>query len=719
MERFSKERVVQGPETLTLTQIQEKYDALNTSETNKTVKFLGKKKKRQTSKSEIQKMIDTVRKKATTDEMIKPVLQSLKYDLEAAGTDVLAELSRLRFKLKKLGLGKELCTGQLKTFLLASQSIGDNGAFVTDDLFFYVVLLYEKLNLESRKMIDSIESVYICNSSELFLNEKNELQEFFYEDTIPDASACGNLSTSLGNSIKVSIKPQEGMRMPGVLNYKGKTYLYESVNNHVTNKPMFLMAEQSFWKINKVQQNIDNQLVTFEQYDLNIPAFKLFHISKELKSGVKRVGKKKGLFIIGSKITPTNVATKNLLLDCDASFEYLVTGTINKSYVLNFISNKNKITVPDFLCNMENLLILIELTTLSGFMYGVDMSNILANYKQYYTAFTLYRKLYTKIMSVICNYFDWFIEKVNYDKIIELKRKIDDTLSFWEEIGTTNVENYLREWVTKLLTCDGAYALESQDNLILNFFTNLNELRSMLLKTRTIFTKIIDFSVDAEVIESHLRALAVGYRRFMMNGSLKCFTIIRTTYAFMGNTIGNSTLADLVDELNKMKVETYKSSTLLAKSELENIRNEMAIDFANLMKVTEGLDPKQKTIAFANDTIIPAKLDEALEINMATKNLDEINNVMSEIFNIYNTWSTAAGKEKKPKKIKIFKKSLGRKKRGDSDQEETTYNLKDTGIIKSENGATEIVDFVRNNLQRGKIKSNDAMLMDEEVISTN
>ena len=27
-------------------------------------------------------------------------------------------------------------------------------------------------------------------------------------------------------------------------------------------------------------------------------------------------------------------------------------------------------------------------------------------------------------------------------------------------------------------------------------------------------------------------------------------------------------------------------------------------------------------------------------------------------------------------------------------------------------------NFVRNNLQRGKIKSNDAMLMDEEIIST-
>lgn len=686
----------------TLDTIKDKYDSLIVSEAKKTINVLGKKTKRQSTKSDIQKMIDTVRKKAQTNEMIKPVLQSLKYDLKAAGADVVAEIARLRFKLKKIGLGKELCEGQLKTFTLASYKIANNGAFVTNDLFFYVMLLYERLEKESRSMIDSIEEIYVCNTSELFLNGKDELQEFFYEDSIPDVSMCGNLNTVTNDSITISIDSKKDKKFPGMLTYKGNTYLYEMVYRN--NKPAFIMANKKYWTITPIDK--DNY-----KYEIVIKNFKLFHVSKELKSGIKRVGKKKGLFVIGSKLIPTDIAVKNLLLNCDASFEYLITAKLNKIDILNSFKEKK---VPSFICNMENLLQLTEMIIISAFMNNIDISDILENYKKYNSVFTLYRKLYMKLMSVICKYFDWFIEKVNYDRILELKKHVDNTLSYWEEISTANVESYLKEWAIKILKCNNNYSMDDENNLILNFFSHLNELKVMLLKTRNVLLKITDFSIDADVIEPHLRALAVGYRNYMMDGPIKCFTIIRTAYAFMGNTIGNNTINELVVELNRIKAETYKSSALLIQSKLSNIRADMALNYDNLKKLTEGLPKKEKQDFYAKDTIIPDKFQEYAEMNMSEKQIKANENLASDILNIYNAWCDIAGKQKTPKRRTL--KKIKRKKREDGlieeEKEEITFEIKDKGDIKQDQIENGIAKIVEQKKRRGGSNNNSNMEVD-------
>lgn len=686
----------------TLDTIKDKYDSLIVSEAKKTINILGKKTKRQSTKSDIQKMIDTVRKKAQTNEMIKPVLQSLKYDLKAAGADVVAEIARLRFKLKKIGLGKELCEGQLKTFTLASSKIANNGAFVTNDLFFYVMLLYERLEKESRSMIDSIEEIYVCNTSELFLNGKDELQEFFYEDSIPDVSMCGNLNTVTSDSITISIDSKKDKKFPGMLTYKGNTYLYEMVYRN--NKPAFIMANKKYWTITPIDK--DNY-----KYEIEIKNFKLFHVSKELKSGIKRVGKKKGLFVIGSKLIPTDIAVKNLLLNCDASFEYLITAKLNKIDILNSFKEKK---VPSFICNMENLLQLTEMIIISAFMNNIDISDILENYKKYNSVFTLYRKLYMKLMSVICKYFDWFIEKVNYDRILELKKHVDNTLSYWEEISTANVESYLKEWAIKILKCNNNYSMDDENNLILNFFSHLNELKVMLLKTRNVLLKITDFSIDADVIEPHLRALAVGYRNYMMDGPIKCFTIIRTAYAFMGNTIGNNTINELVVELNRIKAETYKSSALLIQSKLSNIRADMALNYDNLKKLTEGLPQKEKQDFYAKDTIIPDKFQEYAEMNMSEKQIKANENLASDILNIYNAWCDIAGKQKTPKRRTL--KKIKRKKREDGlieeEKEEITFEIKDKGDIKQDQIENGIAKIVEKKKRRGVSNNNSNMEVD-------
>ena len=704
MERHSEVEIGNVSNITKLNQIQEKYNALSVEGANKTINLLGKKTKRQTYKSEIQKMMDTVRKKAQTDEMIKPVLESLKYNLKSAGADVLAELTRLRFKIKKLGLGKELCEGKLSTFVVSSSKFGNKGAFITNDLFYYVVFLYERLAMEHRKLIDSIENVYVCNTSELFLNEKQELQEFFYEDSLQEASACGYLNNINTEFIEVTIDTRKGDKDPGKLTYKGQTYMYEMVP--LKEKPLFIMANQKYWKINTFEGNK-------YEYIFKIPKFQLFHISKELKSGIKRVGKKKGLFVIGSKLIPTDVAVKNLLLNCDASFEYLITTKLNKIDILNLF--KEKRAVPSFICNMENLLQLTEIIIVSAFMNNIDISDILENYKKYNSAFTLYRKLYTKLMSVICKYFDWFIEKVNYDRILELKKHVDNTLSYWEEISKANVETHLKEWAIKILKCNNNFSLEDKDNMILNFFSNLNELKIMLLKTRSVLLKIGDFSIDAEAIEPHLRALAVGYRKFMMNGDVKCFTIIRTPYAFMGNTIGNNTIADLVAELNKIKVETYRSSNLLLQSKLRNIRTDMALDYANLKKLTENETQNKKKEIYERDTIIPERFLEYANMNISEKEIRANEDLASDIINIYNAWSDIAGKERKPKrrtfkKIKRIKKEDGTVEK---EEEEITYEIKDKGDIKHdqvENGIAVIVEE-----KKSRNRSNNISGMDLDV----
>lgn len=689
-----------------LKQIQEQYNALSAEGANKTINFLGKKTKRQTSKSEIQKMIDTVRKKAQTNEMIKPVLESLKYNLKSAGTNVLAELARLRFKIKKLGLGKELCEGKLSTFVVSSSKFGNNGAFVTNDLFYYVVFLYENIDTVYRKLIDSIENVYVCNASELFINERNELQEFFYEDSVQDASACGYLNNIKTEFIELTINTNESHKHPGILTYKGKTYIYEMAP--FDNKPIFTIADRKYWKIDKIV-GTENDYT----YTLKIPKFQLFHISKELKTGLKRVGKKKGLFIIGSNITPTDVASKNLLLNCDASFECMIKATLNKSDLLNLIAEGNK--VPSFVCNMENILILIELITLAGFLSGKDISNIIEDYKKYRTTFALYKKLYTKIMSVICKYFDWFIEKVNYDRILELKKHVDGTLSFWEEIGTAGVESYLRDWILMLLTCNNNYTLEDDNNLILNFFSNLNELKSMLLKTKTVLVKIIDLSIKAEVIEPQLRALAIGYRKFMLNGPIKCFTMIRTVYAFMGNTVGNDTIDDLVKELNKMKVEAYRSSAILLTSKLEKIRNEMASNFTSLMELTSGFSDENRKQFFARDKKIKKKFIKVAEMNMSLPEITANEHLLSDIYSIYNQWAKIVGETTtRNKKIKIRKfKTVGNKR--EQVDEEITYQIKENGAIKENEGPNGIVNFTSKNIDKEDEPNAENLIVEIEV----
>ena len=253
-----------------------------------------------------------------------------------------------------------------------------------------------------------------------------------------------------------------------------------------------------------------------------------------------------------------------------------------------------------------------------------------------------------------------------------------------------------------LLTCNGNYELENDNNnnLILNFFSNLNELRSMLLKTKTALVKIIDLSIKAEEIEPQLRALAVGYRKFMLNGPIKCFTMIRSVYAFMGNTVGNDTIDDLVKELNKMKVELHRSSAILLTTKLERIRNEMATNFTSLMELTVGYDDATKKQFFIRDKKIKKKFLKVVNMNLSLTEIKANERLLSDIYGIYNQWAKIVGQATtRNKKIKIRKfKTVGNRR--EPVNEEITYTIKEIGNIKENEGPNGIINYTHQNIDK-------------------
>lgn len=688
------------PELKTLDELGNQFNLIHKINTDKNVKFVGKKRKNISSKSEIQKVIDTARSKAPSNDLIAPILQSLKYDLSAPGTDVIAELAKIRYKLKRIGFGREICNTGFKAYKFVKDRIRDS-AFITNDLFNYVAILYENISEEEKKMIESINSVYVCNLSDLVLDDKNILQEFFYEDSLPDISMWGNIDANMPNPYVVS---NWGLKRKKEFFYKGKYYIF--FVDYYKNKPIGLIALKEQWKETPIVIKVDNKDITTTQYSLELArGFKLFHFSKELKNGIKKIGKKTGLYVIGANLTPTNIAAKTLTLDTSLELGYVITAEISKAILLKTIGEEN---VPAIVCNMENLIGLIEMTTLVGFLSGKDVGQIIKDFKIYHTTFSAYRKLYFKLLSIISKFYDWFVDKVNYDKISALKKKMDETILYWEEITTTNVENSLRNWVIKLLTCNGNYKMENEINMITNFVSNLTELKSMLLKARTVFSKILDFTISAETIENQLRALAVGFRRFLIDGSIPCFTITRTSYAFLGNTIGNNTIEELVNELQKIRMNAYKSSSIVVRSKLEKIRQNMLSDFVNLENIAANLTDEQKQKIYAKDKIIPEGINAAMDMNMSESEMNEHNSIMSDIFSIYNVWSEIAGKEKQPR-VRIFKKSLGRKKDGTENKVDIQINIEENGEIKESEGANGIVKHY-NLRSKGKVVDEDLIM---------
>lgn len=689
------------PAPKTLNEIGNKFNLIHKINTDKNVKFVGKKRKTINSKSEIQKVIDTVRSKAPSNDLIAPILQSLKYDLNVPGTSVITELAKIRYKLKKIGFGKEICNTSFKIYRFINDKI-DKYGFITNDLFHYVAMLYSKLTEKEREMIEAINSVYVCNSNDLFLDDKTILQEFFYEECIPEISIWGNIEENMPNPYTISI---DGTSTKTEIFYKGQNYLFFA--DRYKGKPIGIMALKGLWKEEPMTIRVDDKDVQMKKYSLSLPnGFRLFHFSKELKNGIKKLGKKSGLFVIGANLTPTNVAAKTLLLDTNLDANYVIEAEISKAILLKSIGAK---IVPSFACNMENLIGLIELSTLTGFLDGKDVGDIISEFKIYHTTFSAYRKLYFKLLSIISKLFDWFVDKVSYDKISLLKKKMDDAIIYWEEITTSNVENNLKTWVIKLLTCKDNYKLENETNMITNFFANLGELKLMLLKTRTVFSKILDFTISAETIENQLRALAVGFRRFFIDGSIPCFTITRTSYAFLGNTIGNNSIEELVDELKKMRTNAYKSSSLIVRAQLERIRNSMLRDFANLEQITENMTSEEKQRVYAKDSVIPEGINKAVTLNMSENEMTEHNNIMSDIFSIHNVWSQIAKKPRRDR-VRKFKKSLGKNRDGTEKIAEISVDIKENGEIKEAEGANGIVSHYNLRSKSKKLQDEDIMM---------
>lgn len=535
--------------------------------------LMGKKRKKQKSESENQKMLNKLFKiKAKTKE---EVFTGLKHGKNKPPDQIVNSffsiISMSDKKNSLVTLGKMYINGDMNINILKQNM---QTLLITNDRLTNLLLYYINDNNTIPIILQSsdITRVRYFSKEIMVIENKNFLlyEAYHIEDFLTNASAY-NIDFPQGQ-IQYGSDVKE-------FTMNDRTYCYSqnqyNVRGTTYDNSYFIWAKDTKRTVEQIRTMLHGSEVVM--YEKENRLTKGFHM---IKRGV-------GYYIVDSGSAVTDFCPSYVRFYRPFIFNVLYSLKINPSLIIESLydnrANQNELKIPPELFTFENINQSMQIFRVLGSF--VDQYNFFLGYYDTYIKckddINNVRKEYNDFYKICLDYYDIFSKNVSYDTL----KKVFDNINVF--IGMSNVykEN---KTVNYLNYC------QSNPNMLsyMNAFNsvNTNEFATMLYNS---LKPIVDLKVkDPEAVEREIRTCGLAiYEMFLSSKK-----IVLPTYRSFLNFGGIITGADTIDILKKkieelsQKVYNVKLDENVIKKEIKKRTNEekQKLVFSNVLDMLEA-----------------------------------------------------------------------------------------------------------------------------------
>lgn len=578
----------------------ERINLGNDKKPKKKVNYLSKKKQRM-EPSEVQKILNTVRKeKMTKRDHLSDWLDKKKKFTDEDKVGLWFEMGKLKSDTNRMDMPKELSDKKIvfywSTFLELTA--------ITSEKLYWEVILQQSMKASNISDSVDIKEITICSVDPITLTSKTNFHECYYIDNNVDICApfsYYNLSANIadfGNVYTAS---------PDQITIKDKTYtIYTNKNNKT--ELIIALSNYSVENIQKIMDERKNFLIDEKN---------------ELKQGIRTLEKKNGYYFYQKKFVPQYFCPSSLYLGSEKALKYsvLFEFELDKDMFLKKVLAGQQFFSFSGLMNFDNMINLINFYRYIGVAYigsEIFKENIVNQANEYYetikTEYVIVQKHFKNFCAVIKGYLDCFKTYVNFDKLVDLKKKVESYLiedSFIKDNFKVN-QNVLNLLI----------GLGKETTKNLQAYVN-GDTHKLIEIMNSVLTKIINQTENAELFENEIRSIGLGCFNYLYDGNIPLVPIIRSRFAFLDIVNGRSDIVTLRNVLDKLSSNATEKR--LTKEEAEKRRRKDISDIVDKIYVQMSKAPNRQNLSQSQNSMQVEQPNQ----NMISKD-ELIKNVMEE-----------------------------------------------------------------------------------------
>lgn len=558
--------------------------------------LLGKKTRKVTVKSEKDSLLTKLlKKKIETEQQLSKGLTEENVKYEKRDIDYFLQIIGMSSKsIPKKNLVPNLVSSPLKIYIYGEQK----ASFITSDNLYWEYVLNTKNNfsLGSSCLIDNIQ---VVNKGIIHLKDNHNIFSFY----------CDDNKKSFYSNITKSIQADSGGNM--VLNKNNYFAWGLSGDNMYT-----FVSDNTNVTINEALDYIQKSIY--------------LNTKSDLETGIKQYNENKNYVYYQQKFKTTVFTPPTLQFPLESDFNYLVTLTLDPDSTFNILKdNAFDFDYYDNLLTIDNVSSFCELIAVFALKENTqqEQKNLFKNCYNFYVnnkkIFSVTKSIYLRFKKIVLGFIDSFQGKISFQKIQKIYEETNLlTQEFNDYILYPDTSNLSREFFSPLSKyCKMAtnFFSFSDLSLILNM---LSSCCSVLLNPGT------------NNIEEITRYTALELYDYLFDGKKSTFPDIRSKNAFLANLTGEKNESSL-----RTALATYRNNLEKIKEKNNMISKNDTKDLLNkTFQLTEAINTATDIIKDLPQELQEEKMKAVKDIqkNLETNpTIENLNNAIIDITALY------------------------------------------------------------------------------------
>lgn len=568
----------------------------------KPISFLGRKQKKVTKKSERENVLDKLVKKRIAQGQMKNELQALGLQGTESEVRYYESLYNSKVDIRSWGFAKNLLARPLKLYVYGEMT----DTIMTSDFLYWSYRGFNALGNNPLKPYVKLQRIQVCSRNAMIYNVKENVVEFYYEDLNKDVF-CPSYNQEFDYQFP------EGADTFTLFDkqYRAATNINEAVPIYIA--PVDMTADQARVVITSAKKMKDK---------------------KNLSAGFKELSKTEGSYYFQHLITATNFCPNVMSLkpgrdNAQWNFKMLFEFELVPDMLLNYFKN-NWNNISDFIAKIitwDNLDSLHEfvgaaiITIKNNDEQFAQINMALDRYYKYYSenkkVIDLYRKLFVMFRKLVLAFLDSFTSRIGIDRMEKIRMYATEYIDGYNLLARNQADNNIINTFVGFFVNDKLSNFLSSDSVL--YAKTIKEVCEQILNPST---------GDEAMLEMNVRALGLKLMTFLYGGDNQMFNEIRAPNAFLGNTVGTSSVAalrEIIENLmskvmvregnQQLEMEYAREIANEAKNQMlaeirQNLGNNQNLNERVLRQIQENYRPDQAIIDNISKTLLKRRIED-------------------------------------------------------------------------------------------------------------
>lgn len=571
----------------------------------KPISFLGRKQKKVTKKSERENVLDKLVKKRIAQGQMKNELQALGLQGTESEVRYYESLYNSKVDIRSWGFAKNLIARPLKLYVYGEMT----DKIMTSDFLYWSYRGFNALGDNFLKPYVKLQRIQVCSRNAMIYNVKENVAEFYYEDLNKDV-----FCPSYNQEFDYQFPENADTFTLFDKQYRAATNVNEAVPIYIA--PVDMTADQARVVITNAKKMKDK---------------------KNLSAGFKELSKTEGSYYFQHLITATNFCPNVMSLkpgrdNAQWNFKMLFEFELVPDMLLNYFKN-NWNNISDFIAKIitwDNLDSLHEfvgaaiITIKNNDERFAQINMALDRYYKYYSenkkVIDLYKKLFVMFRKLVLAFLDSFTSRIGIDRMEKIRMYATEYIDGYNLLARNQADNNI------INTFVGFFV----NDKLSNFLSSDSVLHAKTIKE--VCEQILNPSTgDEAMLEMNVRALGLKLMTFLYGGDNQMFNEIRAPNAFLGNTVGTSSVAvlrEIIENLmskvmvregnQQLEMEYAREIANEAKNQMlaeirQNLGNNQNLNERVLRQIEENYRPDQAIINDISKRLLRRRIEDRRE----------------------------------------------------------------------------------------------------------